>query len=241
MSLRAFRAADFQDPLIASAEYKSSSSSARQGRRRAPTTGCRRATGTTPPTTTRATDPYQRRRSVGVRQRGQLRPHDPDARLDQSLPVPGGAARAVAEPNYNQYHRNYESDLPDPNTNDGYSFGTLHDLDAAISGSLRTVVEPRPVRRGGPGPELRDPACRVRGVHRPLHERPGAVDRRRLLAAEQGLADAAVGPLQPRLRPGRQLLRSARRPTSRCTSFTPTTTGRCRSTTSRGRQSATSP
>jgi exo-1,4-beta-D-glucosaminidase len=35
-------------------------------------------------------------------------------------------------PDYNQYHLNYEPDLPDPETNDGYSFGTLHDLDQAI-------------------------------------------------------------------------------------------------------------
>jgi hypothetical protein len=35
-------------------------------------------------------------------------------------------------PDYNQYHLNYEPDLPDPDTNGGYSFGTLHDLDQAI-------------------------------------------------------------------------------------------------------------
>ena len=34
-------------------------------------------------------------------------------------------------PDYNQYHANYEPDLPGPD-NGGYSFGTLHDLDAAI-------------------------------------------------------------------------------------------------------------
>ena len=35
-------------------------------------------------------------------------------------------------PDYNQYHLNYEPDLPGPD-NGGYSFGTLHDLDQAIS------------------------------------------------------------------------------------------------------------
>ena len=109
-------------------------------------------------------------------------------------------------PDYNQYHANYEPDLPGPD-NGGYSFGTLHDLDAAISSSLRPVVEPRSVRGGGPGPELRDPARRVRGLHRPLDQPGRAVDRDRLLAAQQGLAHAAVGSLQLRLRPGRQLLR----------------------------------
>ena len=34
-------------------------------------------------------------------------------------------------PDYNQYHLNYEPDLPGPD-NGGYSFGTLHDLDQAI-------------------------------------------------------------------------------------------------------------
>ncbi len=36
-------------------------------------------------------------------------------------------------PDYNQYHLNYENELPNPVTNGGYAFGTLHDLDAAIS------------------------------------------------------------------------------------------------------------
>ena len=35
-------------------------------------------------------------------------------------------------PDYNQYHLNYEPGLPSPD-NGGYSFGTLHDLDQAIS------------------------------------------------------------------------------------------------------------
>ena len=51
VSLAGFADADFQDPLIASAEYQSArSSSGPQVRRRARTTGCRRATGTTPRT-----------------------------------------------------------------------------------------------------------------------------------------------------------------------------------------------
>src|SRR6202012_3892671 len=36
-------------------------------------------------------------------------------------------------PKSNQYPLNYEPDLPDPDTNGGYSFGTLYDLDNAIS------------------------------------------------------------------------------------------------------------
>ena len=36
------------------------------------------------------------------------------------------------EPNYNQYHLNYEKGLPNIKANYGYAFGTLHDLDKAI-------------------------------------------------------------------------------------------------------------
>jgi exo-1,4-beta-D-glucosaminidase len=36
------------------------------------------------------------------------------------------------QPNYNQYHANYEPGLPGLE-NGGYSFGTLHDLDQAIA------------------------------------------------------------------------------------------------------------
>ena len=66
---RGFRQADFQDPLIASAEYKSSREAwDRPGRRRAPMTGSRPATGTTRPTTTEVRQhAHQRRRRVGVR------------------------------------------------------------------------------------------------------------------------------------------------------------------------------
>ena len=109
-------------------------------------------------------------------------------------------------PDYNQYHLNYEPDLPGP-SNGGYSFGTLHDLDAAMKARYGTWSSLSQFVAGGPAAELRDPAGRVRGLRRPLAPGQGAVDRDRLLAAQQGLADAAVGPLQQRLRPGRQLLR----------------------------------
>lgn len=52
VSLRGFRKADFREPLISSAEYKSSPSLARQVRRKDLMTGSRLGTGTTPPTST---------------------------------------------------------------------------------------------------------------------------------------------------------------------------------------------
>ncbi len=73
--------------------------------------------------------------------------------------------------------------------------------------TLRRMVEPGSVRSGGPVAELRDPARGVRGLHRSLAPRQGALHRDRVLAAQQGVADAVVGPLQQRLRPGRQLFR----------------------------------
>jgi N-acetylglucosamine kinase-like BadF-type ATPase len=45
----------------------------------------------------------------------------------------------------------------------------------------------------------------VRGVHRPLEQLPDAVHGDRLLAAQQGPGDAALAPVQRRLRPGRRL------------------------------------
>ncbi|MGH6657256.1 MAG: beta-mannosidase, partial [Actinocrinis sp.] len=36
-------------------------------------------------------------------------------------------------PDFNQYHLNYEAELPNEEANFGYAFGTLHDLDAALS------------------------------------------------------------------------------------------------------------
>jgi exo-1,4-beta-D-glucosaminidase len=36
------------------------------------------------------------------------------------------------DPNYNQYHLNYENQLPNKRKNYGYAFGTLHDFDKAL-------------------------------------------------------------------------------------------------------------
>ena len=41
-------------------------------------------------------------------------------------------AQLWQNPDYNQYHANYEPDLPGPG-NSGYSFGTLHDLDISAA------------------------------------------------------------------------------------------------------------
>ena len=109
-------------------------SSARRARRRARTTGCRRATGTTPS----HYDPgdssrHQRRRRLGVRLSEAGAGHTvPTLDSIQRFLSPLEQDQLWQNPDYNQYHANYEPDLPGPD-NGGYSFGTLHDLDAAIS------------------------------------------------------------------------------------------------------------
>ncbi len=91
---------------------------------------------------------------------------------------------------------------------------------------LRPVVEPVAIRRGGPGPELRDPARRVRGLHRPLHRhqarrRPGSSTGS---STRAGRRCCGISTTTTTTRPA--ATSAPRRPTSRCTSCTPTTTGR---------------
>ena len=208
VSLRAFRRADFPDPLIASAEYKSSARLGPSGEKEGPYDWV-------PPdywydtTHFDPTDPT--RTNVGG-----AWAFDSEASAGQTVPTLDSIRRFLSQfeqrqlwkdPEYNQYHLNYEAGLPNIQQNGGYSFGTLHDLDAAIKtrygpwSSLQQYVEEAQVQN------YETAACPVRGVHRPLHQRPSPVDRDRLLAAQQGLADAAMGSLQLRLRPGRELLR----------------------------------
>ena len=182
-------------------------SSARPARRRGRTTGCRRATGMTTATTTATTRPARTSAAPGA---STARPA-PATRCRRSTRSNASCRsreqkQLWQEPTYNQYHTNYEPELPGPK-NGGYSFGTLYELDRAIASALRAAVEPRRIRRGRAGAELRNPARAVRGLHRPRRRHADAVHGRHLLAAQQGLADAAVGPLQRGIRPGRQLLR----------------------------------
>ncbi len=70
---------------------------------------------------------------MGVRQRGVSAGHTvPTLDSIKRFLSPFEQDQLWQNPDYNQYHANYEPDLPGPD-NGGYSFGTLHDLDAAIS------------------------------------------------------------------------------------------------------------
>ncbi len=109
-------------------------------------------------------------------------------------------------PDFNQYHLNYEPELPS---------------EAERRLLVRHAARPRPgdlrpLRRRGRASRStcrrrRSPTTRPSAPSSRPTSRTPSTSRRprrdRLLAAQQGLADAAVGPLQQRIRPGRQLLR----------------------------------
>jgi exo-1,4-beta-D-glucosaminidase len=133
VSLQAFQQADFQDPLIASAEYKSSPQLGPSGEKEGPYDWV-------PPSywydTTHFDPGDSSRTNVGG-----AWAFDSEAGAGHTVPTLDSIQRFLSpfeqqqlwqNPDFNQCHANYEPDLPGPD-NGGYSFGTLHDLDAAIS------------------------------------------------------------------------------------------------------------
>jgi hypothetical protein len=131
VSLRGFRQADFQDPLIASAEYKGSATLGPSGEKEGPYDWV-------PPSYwySNRFDPNDSTRTNA----GGAWAFDSEASGGATIPTLDSIRRFLSageqrklwtDPNANQYHLNYEPDLPGPN-NGGYSFGTLHDLDRAI-------------------------------------------------------------------------------------------------------------
>ena len=135
VSLAGFAKADFQDPLISSAEYKTDPLGVLgpSGEKEGPYDWV-------PPnywydrTHFDPTDPT--RTNVGGAWAFDSESSDGDtvATLDslERWLSPFELTQLWTNPDYNQYHLNYEPDLPNPSTNGGYSFGTLHDLDQAI-------------------------------------------------------------------------------------------------------------
>jgi len=133
VSLRAFRRADFQDPLIASAEYKSSKQLGPSGEKEGPYDWV-------PPSYWYDTTHYDRTDPTRTNVGGAWA-FDSEASAGHTVPTldsikrflsPFEQAQLWKNPDYNQYHANYEAGLPNIEQNAGYSFGTLHDLDAAI-------------------------------------------------------------------------------------------------------------
>jgi exo-1,4-beta-D-glucosaminidase len=131
VSLLGFRQADFQDPLIASAEYKSAPKLGPSGEKEGPYDWV-------PPSywySLRYNPQDPSRTNVGG-----AWAFDSEASAGHTVPTMDSIKRFLSareqaklwqDPNYNQYHANYEPGLPAP-SNYGYAFGTLHDLDKAI-------------------------------------------------------------------------------------------------------------
>jgi exo-1,4-beta-D-glucosaminidase len=133
VSLKGFEEADFQEPLIASAEYKSSPRLGPSGEKEGPYDWVPPAYwydsshyDTTDPTRTNAGGAwaFNSEASAGATV--------PTLDSIQRFMSPYEQAQLWQAPDFNQYHLNYEPQLPGPQ-NGGYSFGTLHDLDKAIS------------------------------------------------------------------------------------------------------------
>ncbi len=132
VSIAAFRRADFQEPLIASAEYKTAPGLGPSGEKEGPYDWV-------PPSYWYDTSHYAP--SDGSRTNvGGAWAFDSEAGAGATIPTLDSIDRFLSpfeqtqlwkSPNYNQYHLNYEPDLPGP-SNGGYSFGTLHDLDRAM-------------------------------------------------------------------------------------------------------------
>ncbi|MDQ2895580.1 MAG: beta-mannosidase [Actinomycetota bacterium] len=133
VSLKGFKRADFQDPLISSAEYKSTPRLGPSGEKEGPYDWV-------PPgywyDTTHFDPGDPSRTNVG----GSWA-FDSEASAGHTVPTMDSIKRFLSPfeqlqlwqtPDYNQYHANYEAALPGPD-NGGYSFGTLHDLDKAIT------------------------------------------------------------------------------------------------------------
>jgi exo-1,4-beta-D-glucosaminidase len=136
VSLKAFAQADFQDPLIASAEYKTDPLRVLgpSGEKEGPYDWV-------PPSYWYDTTHYDPTDPTRTNVGGAWA-FDSEASAGHTVPTLDSIQRFLSpaeqnalwqDPKYNQYHANYESDLPNPQTNGGYSFGTLYDLDTAIS------------------------------------------------------------------------------------------------------------
>ncbi|MGH2893135.1 MAG: glycosyl hydrolase 2 galactose-binding domain-containing protein, partial [Solirubrobacteraceae bacterium] len=132
VSIAAFKRADFQEPLIASAEYKSARGLGPSGEKEGPYDWV-------PPSYWYDTTHYSKDDSTRTNVGGAWA-FDSEAGNGATIPTldsinrflsPLEQARLWKAPDDNQYHLNYEPDLPGP-SNDGYSFGTLHDLDRAM-------------------------------------------------------------------------------------------------------------
>jgi exo-1,4-beta-D-glucosaminidase len=132
-SLKGFAQADFQDPLIASAEYNGTARLGSSGEKEGPYDWV-------PPSYWYDTTHYNPSDPTRTNVGGSWG-FDSEASAGDTVPTLDSIERFMSpfeqqqlwtEPAFNQYHTNYEPDLPN-SQNQGYSFGTLFELDRAIS------------------------------------------------------------------------------------------------------------
>jgi len=133
VSLQGFADADFQDPLIASAEYKSAGELGPSGEKEGPYDWV-------PPSYWYDSTHFDRHDPTRTNVGGAWG-FDSEASAGDTVPTLDSIERFMSpfeseqlwkDPAYNQYHANYEPELPGPR-NGGYSFGTLYGLDKAIA------------------------------------------------------------------------------------------------------------
>ena len=207
VSLRGFAAAEFQDPLISSAEYNSGRVLGPSGEKEGPYDWV-------PPSywyDQTHYDPHDPTRTNV----GGAWGFDSEASAGDTVPTLDSIARFMApfeqealwrEPAFNQYHTNYEPEIPGP-ANEGYSFGTLYNLDRAIAErygpaeSLAQYVEEAQAQNY----ETQRAEFEAYIDHADAQPTPSNGDR--VLDAQQGHAVPAVGPVQRGIRRGGQLFR----------------------------------
>ncbi|MGH2864926.1 MAG: glycosyl hydrolase 2 galactose-binding domain-containing protein [Solirubrobacteraceae bacterium] len=133
LSLKAFAEADFEDPLIASAEYTRTHALGPSGEKEGPYDWV-------PPSYWYDNTHFDRHDPTRTNVGGAWG-FDSEASAGDTVPTLDSIERFMSpleqsklwqEPTFNQYHTNYEAELPGPK-NYGYSFGTLFELDKAIA------------------------------------------------------------------------------------------------------------
>lgn len=133
VSLAGFAAAGFQDPLIASAEYRSARKLGPSGEKEGPYDWV-------PPSYWYDNTHYDKHDPTRTNVGGAWG-FDSEASAGDTVPTLDSIERFMSpfeqqqlwqDPAYNQYHTNYEPELPGP-SNGGYAFGTLYELDRAIA------------------------------------------------------------------------------------------------------------
>lgn len=137
-SLRGFSQADFKEPLIASAEYKGTPTLGISGMKEGPYDWV-------PPTYWYDSAHFNKEDPTRTNAGGAWA-FNSEASAGATVPTLDSIQRFMSgyeqaqlwqAPDFNQYHLNYEPEVPGPK-NGGYSFGTMHTLDRAIAARYGT-------------------------------------------------------------------------------------------------------